>query len=73
MAFDYLCFLSQLLKTVKSRAAIVYVETWNIVDLINVKEPAGETLTEMRKYNKDALVYNLLKKGIRRDNVQLIT
>ncbi|XP_065071254.1 zinc metalloproteinase-disintegrin-like MTP8 [Rhopilema esculentum] len=65
--------VDSMLKTVKTRAAIVYVETWNIMDLINVKEPAGETLTEMRKYNKDALVHNLLKKGIRRDNVQLIT
>ena len=61
-----------MLKSVKTRAAIVYVETWNAMDLAHIAFPAGETLGSMRAYNKDVLVYKLIKQKIRRDNVQLI-
>lgn len=62
-----------MLKTVKTRAAVVYVETWNVMDLAHIEEPASKTLGALRAYNKDVLVYTLLKQKIRRDNVQLIT
>ena len=62
-----------MLKTINARGALVYVETWNVFDLAHIYLPASKTLQEIRKYNKDVLVHNLVKKGIKRDNVQLIT
>ena len=61
-----------MLKTINARGALVYVETWNVMDLAHIYLPASKTLQEIRKYNKDVLVHNLVKKGIKRDNVQLI-
>ena len=71
--FMYATFLTQLVKTIKARAAVVYVETWNIMDLAHISTPASTTLGQMRAYNKDVLVHKLLKQNIRRDNVQLIS
>jgi len=65
--------VDQLVKTIKARAAVVYVETWNIMDLAHISTPASTTLGQMRAYNKDVLVHKLLKQNIRRDNVQLIS
>ena len=63
----------QLLKTVKARAALVYVETWNVIDLALVSHPAMATLGSISSYDRQVLGDKLWKKRIRRDNVQLLT
>ena len=61
-----------MLKSLNARGPLVYVETWNVRNLAHVNTSGYETLLSITAYNKDVLVYNLLKKGIRRDDVQLI-
>eukprot|EP00794_Sanderia_malayensis_P005739 gene5739-6442_t len=72
-SFEIANYVDYLAKTINARVPLVYVETWNVMDMIHVQTSASSTLGLFGNFNRNVLSKTLAKKKIRRDNAQLIT